>query len=58
MNRHLFAPGAIERHTRKIGTPAQRRELVRWLQLALVAMALVGCTALSAGFLARLVFGV
>jgi hypothetical protein len=52
-----FAPGAIERHTRKIGTPAQRRELVRWLQLALVAMALVGCTALGAGWFARFFFG-
>jgi hypothetical protein len=53
-----FAPGAITRHTRRIGTPAQRRELVRWLQLALVAMALVGGTALAAGFFARLYFGV
>ncbi len=52
-----FAPGAIERHTRRIGTPAQRRELTRWMQLAVVAMALVGCTALGAGFLARLFFG-
>jgi hypothetical protein len=53
-----FAPGAIERHTRKIGTPAQRRELVRWLQLALVAMAVTGCTALGAGWVARFFFGV
>ena len=53
-----FAPGAITRHTRRIGTQAQRRELARWLQLALVAMALTGCTALGAGFLARLAFGV
>lgn len=52
-----FAPGAITRHTRRIGTPAQRRELVRWLQLALVAMALVGGTALVSGMLARLYFG-
>ena len=57
MNRHLFAPGAITRHVRKIGTPAQRRELVRWLQLALVAMALTGCTALAAGWVARFFFG-
>ena len=52
-----FAPGAITRHVRRIGTPAQRRELVRWMQLAVIAVALVGCTALGAGFLARLFFG-
>jgi len=57
MNRRLFAPGAIERHTRRIGTPAQRRELVRWLQLAVVAMVLAGCTALGAGWVARFFFG-
>lgn len=54
---HPFAPGAIERHTRRIGTPAQRRELVRWMQLAVIAMALVGGTALVSGLLARLYFG-
>lgn len=54
---HPVAPGAIERHVRRIGTPAQRRELVRWLQLALVAMALVGGAALVSGLLARLYFG-
>lgn len=48
--KHLFAPGAIERHTRPLlGTPAQRRELLRWLQLALIAMALTSATALVAG---------
>ena len=56
MNKPL-APGAITRHTRRIGTPAQRRELVRWLQLALVAMVLTGCTALGAGWVARSFFG-
>jgi hypothetical protein len=55
---HPFAPNTITRHTSRIGAPAQRRELVRWLQLALVAVALTGCTALGAGFLARLFFGV
>lgn len=55
---HPFAPGAITRHVRRIGTPAQRRELVRWMQLAVIAMALVGCTALTAGFFANLYFGV
>lgn len=56
MNKH-FAPGAIERHRRPLGTPAQRRELVRWLQLALLSMALTGGTALVAGLLAGWFFG-
>ena len=57
MNKHPYAPGAIERHRRQIGTPAQRRELLRWLQLALLAMAITGGTALVAGLLAGWIFG-
>lgn len=53
----MLAPGVITRPKRRIGTPAQRRELVRWLQLAVVAMALVGGTALVSWMLARLYFG-
>lgn len=55
--KHPFAPGAIERHTRQLGTPAQRRELLRWLQLAVLAMALTGTTALLAGLVAGWFFG-
>ena len=57
MNKHPYAPGAIERHTRPLFTPAMRRELLRWLQLALLAMAITGGTALVAGLLAVWVFG-
>lgn len=56
MNKH-FAPGVIERHRRQIGTPAKRRELVRWLQLAAVAMALTGGTGLVAGLVSGWIFG-
>ena len=55
--KHPFAPGAIERYPRQIGTPAQRRELVRWLQLAAIAMAVTGGTGLVAGLLAGWIFG-
>ena len=55
--KHPFAPGAIERYPRQIGTPAQRRELVRWLQLAAIAMAATGGTGLVAGLLAGWIFG-
>ena len=55
--KYPFAPGAIKRYTRPIGTPAQRRELVRWLQLAVLAMAVTGTTALVAGLLAGWFFG-
>lgn len=54
---HPFAPGAVERHARPFCTPAQRRELGRWLRLALLAMALVGGVALAAGFVAGLLRG-
>lgn len=56
MNKH-FAPGTIERHRRPLCTSAQRRELVRWLWLALLAMALTGGTALVAGLLSGWMFG-
>jgi hypothetical protein len=52
-----LAPGAIERHRRSIGTPEQRRELLRWLQLSLIAMAITGATALVAGLLTAFVLG-
>lgn len=54
MRRYPFAPGAITRHTRRWlpGTTAQRRELVAWLWLAVLAMILIGGTALVAGLLA------
>lgn len=55
--KHPFAPGAIERHTRPIGTPAQRRELLHWLKLAAIAMAVTGGTGLAAGLLAGWMFG-
>lgn len=55
--KHPFAPGAIERHRRPIRTPEQRRELVRWLQLAAIAMAVTGATALVAGLLSGWIFG-
>ena len=57
MKRFFFAPGAVERHRRPIGTPAQRRELLRWLQMALIAMTATGGTALIAGVLSALLFG-
>jgi hypothetical protein len=42
MTQHPFAPGAIEAHRRTRTTPAQRRELARWLKLsALVVLASV-----------------
>jgi hypothetical protein len=47
-----FAPGAIERHTRPMGTPAQRRELVRWLKLSALCMAASVVAGLLAGWLA------
>jgi hypothetical protein len=37
-------------------TPRQRRELVRWLQFALIAMAVTGATAILAGMLASFFF--
>lgn len=49
MNRHIFAPGAIERHRRPLGTPAQRRELVRWLKLSLLCFVCTGALAFLAG---------
>ena len=37
-------------------TPRQRRELVRWLQFALIAVAVTGATAILAGMLASFFF--
>lgn len=48
---HPFAPGAITRHTRRIGTPAQRRELVKWIYVAGVMGALALILGFSAGVL-------
>lgn len=49
--RHDFAPGAIERYSPGwLGTHAQRRELVRWLTNAVLAMAAVGFAALLSGY--------
>lgn len=44
-----FAPGVIERHRRQLGTPAQRRELKRWLLALLVLCVLLGTLGLAAG---------
>lgn len=41
---------------RRFCTPAQRRELVRWLQFALIALAVTGATAILAGMLASFLF--
>jgi hypothetical protein len=49
MSRHKFAPGAIEHHKRTLGTPAQRRELVRWLKLSGLCFACTGAVAFVAG---------
>jgi hypothetical protein len=49
MNRHMFAPGAIEHHKRVLGTPAQRRELVRWVRLAVLCIVCTGGLAFGAG---------
>jgi hypothetical protein len=48
---HPFAPGTVTRHTRPMGTPAQRRELVRWLKRSLAFAASVALLALVAGTL-------
>jgi hypothetical protein len=53
MNRHLFAPGAIERHRRPFATPAQRRELRRWLKISTPMVVLAG----TFGFLLGLARG-
>ena len=57
MNKHPYAPGTIERHHRPLFTPAQRREMLRWLQLAFLAMSITGGTGLVAGLLAGWIFG-
>jgi hypothetical protein len=49
---HPFAPGAIEAHRRTRTTPAQRRELVRWLKLSALCMAASVVLGLLAGWLA------
>ena len=51
MNRFPFAPGAVS-YTRRgfLGSPAQRRELVRWVRAAVVFAAAVGVCALAAGY--------
>jgi len=49
MNRHHFAPGAIEHYRRPLGTPAQRRELLRWLKLSALLLATTGALAFVAG---------
>jgi hypothetical protein len=49
---HPFAPGAIEAHRRTSTTPAQRRELVRWLKLSALCMAASVVLGLLAGWLA------
>jgi len=49
---HPFAPGTVTRHTRPMGTPAQRRELVRWLKLSALCMAASVFAGLLAGWLA------
>jgi branched-subunit amino acid transport protein len=48
---HPFAPGAIESHRRTRTTPAQRRELVRWLKRSLAFAGVVALLALVAGTL-------
>ncbi|MGS5089038.1 hypothetical protein ACVC7V_21345 [Hydrogenophaga sp. A37] len=48
-----FAPGAIERHkVGLLGTPAQRRELKRWLLPSLAFTVVVGLCALAVGVIA------
>ena len=48
-----FAPGAIERHkVGLLGTPAQRRELKRWLLPSLAFTAVVGLCGLAVGVIA------
>lgn len=52
MSRHPFAPGVITRHKRMAAlaaTPAQRRELVRWLKLSLLCFVCTGALAFLAG---------
>ena len=49
---HPFAPGAIEHHRRPLGTPAQRRELVRWLKLSALVVSASGLVGFVAGVLA------
>lgn len=45
-----FAPGAIERHKASLlGTPQQRRELVRWVKGGALWIACSGVAALAAG---------
>jgi branched-subunit amino acid transport protein len=52
MNRqHPYAPGTIEHHTRRMGTPAQRRELALWLKRSLAFAAVCALLALVAGTL-------
>jgi len=49
---HPFAPGAIEHHRRTFGSPAQRRELVRWLKLSALVVSASGLVGFVAGVLA------
>lgn len=47
-----YAPGTIEHHRRPLGTPAQRRELVRWLKLSALVVSASGLVGFVAGVLA------
>lgn len=50
-----FAPGVIEGHkVGLLGSPAQRRELLRWAKGSLAFLTLVGLSALAAGLLTGL----
>lgn len=46
MKNNLFAPGAIEHHKKPFTTPAQCRELLAWLRIAILAV----LVALAGGF--------
>lgn len=48
-----FAPGAVEGYRAPVfGSPAQRRELMRWLKPALAFTTVVGLCGLAAGVIA------
>jgi hypothetical protein len=53
MKRAPFAPGTVERHRRPFATPAQRRELRRWLKISTAMVVLAG----TVGFLLGLARG-
>jgi hypothetical protein len=50
---HHFAPGTVEHHRRPFATPAQRRELRRWLKISTAMVVLAG----TVGFLLGLARG-